>query len=253
MIKVLELFSGTETISNAFRKRGCECFTVDWNEIFPSSLHCNIANLKTEDLPEEFQHPDIIYAAPDHKTYSLSAIQKHRKKDPKTGALEPISEDAINADNASIRMVELIKEMQPKIWWIEAPRACFQKMPWMKPLEKYKHVITYCRYMQELPKEARKQRVTNIWTNIPNPGLLPPCMRKSDCHPSTPRGSKKTGPQGMMGDILRTTYPKALTEAIVNISMDYLQKFEEELDDETHVKGATAEANVTSEEQGRIN
>lgn len=33
-MKVLELFSGTECISNAFRKRKHKCFTVDWNEQF---------------------------------------------------------------------------------------------------------------------------------------------------------------------------------------------------------------------------
>lgn len=222
MIRVLELFAGTETISKAFRKRGCECFTVDWNDIFPSSLHCDIGTLEVKDLPEEFQHPDIVFAAPDHKTYSLSAIQKHRKKNPETGNLDPVSEEAIEVDEVNQHMLKLIEELNPKVWWIEAPRACLQKMSWMKPLDKYKHVITYCQYMQDLPKEARKQRVTNIWTNIPNPDLLPPCMRKSDCHPSTPRGSKKTGPQGMMGDILRVTYPKNLTQAIVDISLDYL-------------------------------
>lgn len=224
MIRVLELFSGTETISNAFRKRGCDCFTVDWNDIFPSSLHCDIETLKVEDLPEEFRNPDIVFAAPDHKTYSLSAIQRHRKKNYETGNLDPVSEEAVKADNVNQHMLELIKELNPKIWWIEAPRACFQKMIWMQPFDAYKHVITYCQYMQDLPKEARRQRVTNIWTNIPNPELRPPCMRKSDCHPCRPRQSKAVGRQNMIGDMLRVTYPKQLTKAIVDISLEYLEE-----------------------------
>lgn len=51
-MKVVELFSGMECISNAFRGRGDECFTIDWDERFPSSLHCDISKLKIEDLPD---------------------------------------------------------------------------------------------------------------------------------------------------------------------------------------------------------
>ena len=47
-MKVIELFSGFECISNEFRKRGHECFTVDWDERFPSSLHCDIGELTRE-------------------------------------------------------------------------------------------------------------------------------------------------------------------------------------------------------------
>lgn len=41
-MKILELFSGTECLSNAFRARGHQCFTVDWDTRFPSSLHIGI-------------------------------------------------------------------------------------------------------------------------------------------------------------------------------------------------------------------
>lgn len=222
MVTVLELFSGSGRVSNEFKKRGCKCFTVDWNEVLPASLHCDIENLKIEDLPEEFRHPDIVFAAPDHKTYSLSSIQKHRRKNIETGNLDPVSSEAIKADNVNRHLLELIDELNPKVWWIEAPRACFQKMSWMQPLEKYKHVITYCKYMTDAPKEARRQRPTNIWTNIPDPGLLPPCTRGSTCHPSRPRGQKKEGPQGKLGEILRITYPRLLIKAIVDISLNYL-------------------------------
>lgn len=41
-MKILELFAGTECVSNAFRAKGHECFTIDWDEKFPSSMHCDI-------------------------------------------------------------------------------------------------------------------------------------------------------------------------------------------------------------------
>ena len=59
-MKVLELFSGLECISNAFRARGHECFTVDWDEKFPSSLHIDIMDLTSEIVLEKFGHPETI-------------------------------------------------------------------------------------------------------------------------------------------------------------------------------------------------
>ena len=47
-MKILELFSGTECLSNAFRAKGHQCFTVDWDTRFPSSLHTDIMQLTAE-------------------------------------------------------------------------------------------------------------------------------------------------------------------------------------------------------------
>lgn len=79
-MKVLELFSGTECISNAFRARGHKCFTVDWDKSFPSSLHCDIGKLTSEEIVNRFGYPDVIWAAFDCTTFSVAAISHHRKK-----------------------------------------------------------------------------------------------------------------------------------------------------------------------------
>ena len=89
---VLELFSGFECISNAFREKGHQCFTIDWDERFPSSLHKDISLLTLDDLPDEFKHADVVFLGTDCTTYSVAAISKHRRKNPVTGNLDPISE-----------------------------------------------------------------------------------------------------------------------------------------------------------------
>lgn len=227
MYRVLELFAGSEVISNEFKRRGCEYFTVDWDDIFPSSLHCDIENLKIEDLPKEFQHPDVVFMSPDPITYQLAAIRKHRKKNEETGSLDPVSEAAMKADRVNQHAIDLLKQLNPSVWWIETPRACFQKMEWMQEFEKYKHVITFCRYMSDLPLEARRQRPTNLWTNIPNPLLLDPCMRKAGCHPSTKRQTAIRGFDSKYKKIIRRSYPRLLIKSIVDITMDFLQEKEE--------------------------
>ena len=224
---VLELFSGTECISEEFRKRGAECFTIDWDEKFPSSMHCDIGELRIEDLPENFRHPDVVFMAPDCRTYSLAAIYRHRKKNQETGNLDPVTEDAQMCDRVNIHALELLEELNPKVWWIENPRACLQKMTWMRRLDPYKHLITYCQYMTDVPVEQRRMKPTNLWTNIPDPPLLPPCTINSKCHPSTPRGSQKIGTPGMKNATERSTYPHQLVEAIVDMTIDYLEEFEE--------------------------
>ena len=226
-MKVLELFSGTECISNAFRARGHECFTIDWDEQFPSSWHTDISKVTAQDILDRFGIPDVTWIAPNCKTYSLAAISKHRVKNTETGNLDPVSKDAKESDECNIHVLELLEELRKLnpnlLFYIENPRACLQNMTWMKPYDKYKHLITYCKYSTDLPLEERRMKPTNIWTNNPNPKFEPPCKNGSDCHVAAPRGSK-TGTQGMKGHRERSMYPKQLCEHIVNISEEYYEE-----------------------------
>ena len=56
-MKVLELFSGTESFSKECRERGHECFTVDNDKQFNPDLCIDIMELKPEMIPFK---PDII-------------------------------------------------------------------------------------------------------------------------------------------------------------------------------------------------
>ena len=220
---ILELFAGTACISKEFERRGFESYTVDWNEDLDVDLHCDIGQLKIEDLPKKFRHPDVVMIAPDCTTYSIAAISHHRRKNNETGNLDPVSDYAKKCDDVNKHVLELLKELNPKVWWIENPRAGLQKMTWMQPLEEYKHVITYCKYMTDVPLEKRRMKPTNLWTNIPNPALLPPCKNgNNECHPKTPRGCTTAGTQAIKGAKDRSVYPRLLCKAIADISIDYL-------------------------------
>lgn len=52
-------------MSNAFRKRGHECFTVDWDEQFPSSLHIDVEELTSQMILDLFGKPDILFSGTD--------------------------------------------------------------------------------------------------------------------------------------------------------------------------------------------
>lgn len=204
---VLELFSGMECISNAFRDRGgYECFTIDWDERFPSSMHCDISKLKLTDLPKEFRHPEVVFIGTDCTTYSVAAISKHRRKNPITGELEPISEKAKFADATNRHVKDLLKEMNPKVVVWENPVDALRKMDFMQ--EYIRNTTTYCQW------GFSYRKATDFFSNI-DLHLKPPCKNGDPCHEKAPRGAR-TGLQAIKDPALKAIYPPELCKWIVN-------------------------------------
>ena len=131
-MKILELFSGTECLSNAFRARGHECFTVDWDRRFPSSLHIDIMQLTAQRILTDFGRPDIIWAGCDCTTFSVAAIGYHRRRDPATGSLLPKTEQAARADEVNRHTLRIIRTLRPRFFFIENPMGGLRKMDYMQ-------------------------------------------------------------------------------------------------------------------------
>lgn len=205
---VLDLFCGTKSIANAFKKRGHTVFTVDWDEQFYPSLVADIGRLTATDIINLCGNViDVIWASPDCTTYSVSAISKHRRRD-QNGNLSPISKYAQKCDEYNKHLIELIRELKPKYWFIENPRAGMRKMDFMKGLPRY--TVTYCQYGD------KRMKPTDIWTNHPAPNFKPPCKNGDTCHEAAPRGSS-TGTQGLLNKIEKARIPEELCKHIVDI------------------------------------
>ena len=208
-MKVLELFAGTRSIGKSFEKRGHEVFSVEWNKDFESiNLYMDIGKLTAEETLGKFGNPDVIWASPDCATFSVAAISHHRRKDPQSGNLIPISDYAKFCDEVDQHVIVLIKQLNPKYYFIENPHGGMRKMSWMKGLPRY--TVTYCQYGDT------RMKPTDIWTNHPNPRFLPPCKNGDRCHTPAPRGAR-TGTQGLAGSVMRSIIPEALCEHIVDI------------------------------------
>ena len=188
-MKVLELFAGTRSIGKAFESGGHEVFSVEWSKDFENiDLYEDISKVTAEDILRLFGKPDVIWASPDCSTFSIAAISHHRRKNPETGSLEPVSAYAKFCDMVDQHVLKLIEELQPKYYFIENPRGGMRKMEWMKGLSRY--TVTYCQYGDN------RMKPTDIWTNHPDPKFLPMCHNGDSCHVAAPRGSK-TGTQGL--------------------------------------------------------
>ena len=146
-MRLLERFSGTGSVGDAFRATG-------WNV---TSLDCDLrseADLKMDvlDFPYESYRPECfeaIWASPPCTEYSIA----------RTTARTP--RNLPLADALVARTLEIIEHLKPKVWWIENPatgllksRAVIQHLP--PPL-----FCDYCMY----GKPYRKR--TALWTNIP--------------------------------------------------------------------------------------
>lgn len=213
MLKVLELFAGTRSISKAFEQKGHKAYSIEWNKDFENiSLYEDINNVTAKDIIKLCGGvPDVIWASPDCTTYSIAAISHHRKKNEITGNLDAVSEYAKFCDKTNKHVLDLIQELKPKYYFIENPRGGLRKMNFMKGL--YRYTVTYCQYGD------KRMKPTDIWTNHPNPQFKPVCKNGDDCHEKAPRGSK-TGTQGLKGAKERSVIPKLLCEHIVDICGD---------------------------------
>jgi site-specific DNA-cytosine methylase len=208
-MKVLELFAGTRSISKAFEANGHETFCIEWSEDFEKiDLCADILTVTAEMILERFGRPDVIWASPDCTTFSIAAISHHRRKNPITGNLDPVSDYAKFCDAVDKHVLQLIQELKPKYWFIENPRGGMRKMEWMQGLPRY--TVTYCQYGDN------RMKPTDIWTNHPSPNFRPMCKNGDTCHEAAPRGSK-TGTQGLKGSKERSVIPEGLCKHIVSI------------------------------------
>jgi len=207
VLKVLDLFAGTRSISKAFEKNGHETFSIEWDRRHDDiNLYADISTITSEKIIEVFGKPDVIWASPDCSSYSIAAISHHRTKMDDT--LVPKSNYAKFCDEVNTHVLKLIKELDPKYFFIENPRGGLRKMKFMEGLPRY--TVTYCGYGDS------RMKPTDIWTNHPAPDFQPMCKNGDTCHDAAPRGSK-TGTQGLKNAKLRSVIPPRLCDYIVKI------------------------------------
>ncbi len=209
-LKVLELFAGTRSIGKAFEEKGHEVFSIEWDQQHENiDWYADISTITAQDIIERFGVPDVIWASPDCTSYSIAAISHHRTRE-ENGNLAPKSDYAKFCDTTNEHVIKLIKELNPKYYFIENPRGGMRKMNFMQDLPRY--TVWYCQYGDIRAKP------TDLWTNHPDPKFKPVCRNGNpNCHhEAAPRGSK-SGTQGL-AKVDRSRIPEELCRHIVTIS-----------------------------------
>jgi hypothetical protein len=180
-MKILELFSGTESFSKVARERGHKTFTVDFDNQFNPNLCIDILKFDPSMLPKEFKKPNIIWASPPCTTFSVASICHYWEKG------KPKNEKTLKGIEIVKKTIKIIEQLKPDFFIIENPRGMLRKQDFIKHLKR--DTISYCQYGFNIMKP------TDLWNNL-NHNFKPICKPGASCHQRAGRGSK-TGTQGI--------------------------------------------------------
>ena len=200
-MKILELFCGTKSFATEAKKRGHEVFTTDFNPEFNADVTCDILSFEPSCVPFK---PDVIWASPPCTFFSVASIGKHWHPDH-----TPKTEQAILGVKIVEKTIQIIKELNPKFWFIENPRGKLRKL-WVVETLPIRHTVTYCQYGDT------RMKPTDIWTNCYEWNPRPICKNGDPCHESAPRGAK-TGTQGLKGNMERSRVPSELCIELLDV------------------------------------
>jgi site-specific DNA-cytosine methylase len=203
-MKAIDMFCGRKSFAKNAEKAGFDVFSVDIDGSFSPSLTKNILEMTIDDIPEEFRNCDILWASPPCTCYSVASIGRNWTGG--KGAYIPKRKETVEALQILRKLISLIDEIKPKVWFIENPVGVMRKMPEMQNFQR--HTVTYCQYGDT------RMKPTDIWTNSTTWQPRPRCKNGSPCHESAPRGSK-TGTQGLKTAKDRSVVPDELCMEIL--------------------------------------
>jgi len=202
-METIELFCGNKSFSKVAEDRGYFTTTVDSNPKFNPDICMDIMNFSKRVINGQVLKDgiDVLWASPPCETFSMCGHNYYMGY--------PTNSKCYIGLALVYKTIELIRELKPKYWFIENPRAGLRSVWFMKPLPRY--TVTYCQY------GFNRMKPTDIWTNLE--GWVPKCCKNGDaCHEPAPRGSK-TGTQGEKSSEIRGIVPYDL----INELMDYVE------------------------------
>lgn len=191
-MKVLDLFSGTGSATQAFADAGHKVVSVELDPSFDATIHADINKVYPFDLMH-YGPFDFAWASPPCTTFSVAAnVSGHWTKD-----VEPVTDEAKAAVKLVAHTIRLIAVLQPTYWCLENPRGRLRKSEVIRGIPVTE--ITYCQYGDAI------QKATDLF------GVLPPtfrgrsCMAGDSCHESS--ADKQKGLQGMAKGSVRSRVP----------------------------------------------
>lgn len=192
MKQSIELFSGSGTISRILEQNGFETFTVDFNSKLKPDLCIDICDLVCDQLPAPVK---FMWASPDCSKFSRSAAQANWIKSTKSYRIydyQPATPAAQKSIDLLTRTVELIKELNPAVWFLENPVGRIPHMSPLKSIGHYRYCVNYAEWgfpygketylftNQLLPLPTRVIKTVGIGVrsvhNSYNRSLVPPAL-----------------------------------------------------------------------------
>jgi site-specific DNA-cytosine methylase len=152
-MKILELFSGTGSVSKLFQSLDYEVTSLDiTDKYFKPTFLTDIMEFNYKQFPVHYF--DIIWASPPCTTFSILQncwIGRGKTK-------QSIIEDRERVGLPLVRKAEeIIDYLQPTLWFIENPQTGTMKQYIKRPF----YDVDYCQY-----SDWGYRKRTRIWTNL---------------------------------------------------------------------------------------
>jgi len=206
-LRVLDLFAGTGSSTAAFAARGHSVVTVELDRSHAGITHyADVRKLTPATVLDLFDGaaPDFIWASPPCQAFSVLRIGKNWIQG--GNCPMPRTDEAATAIEIVRATLALIRDLEPRYWLMENPRAMLRKLAEMRRLPR--RTVTYCQYGDT------RQKPTDLF------GFMPatwaprrPCRPRAACHEAAPRGSR-TGTVGLSSAKERSRIPHELTAEI---------------------------------------
>ena len=155
-MKVLELFSGTGSVSKCCKELGWNVVSVDM--ILPADYQVDIMDFDYKQYDkDEF---DIVWASPPCQSYSnLQNSWLGRMKNGKIFTQDDIDNMMNQSDRLVLKTFEIIDYFRPELWFVENPATGrLKNRDIMK--DKPFYDVSYCMY-----SDWGYEKRTRIWTN----------------------------------------------------------------------------------------
>lgn len=184
--RLLELFSGSKSVSTVAHHLGMRSLSVD--KFIESDLQIGIEELSKETILEMIGEPTIIWASPVCSAWSKTGWFHYWDTDfyRQTKRFKPKKQGATDSIEMVRKTIEIFSWFPDATFFMENPEGMLYKHPVINTFLKYglnvdRKRITYCRYGDLIRKP------THIWTNSTNWKPRPICQNGDHCHVSSPR------------------------------------------------------------------
>lgn len=160
-MKILELFSGTESFSKVARERGHDCLTIDNNEKLKPDLLRDILTVDADEIINNWGYPNFIWASPPCTHFSIATHRHWENQEPKPQTIESIK--------LLHHTLGLIMNLHPKFWILENPRG---RMRWI--MGNPPNTVFYGAYGHSVAKP------TDLWGFYPKINFKPLTKKTGD-------------------------------------------------------------------------
>eukprot|EP00873_Tetraselmis_striata_P000210 jgi/Tetstr1/420474/TSEL_011587.t1 len=158
MVRILELYSGTKSVSRTMLKHwpGADVVSVDISPQYGPDI---LADIGTWNFYDHLRHGefDVVWASPPCTQYSRANRGVR---------------DLDAADQCVQAAFNIIEYLQPRAWFVENPASgLLARRPFMAPYAPYRKVTTYCMF------GTGYRKATHLWTNVDV--RLPACSHRT--------------------------------------------------------------------------